>query len=823
MRRASRWKYIVPVQKGDDGAPYAVLPMPPMAGAALSVSGVGGEAEAWPASDVRRGGDGLEASVPATSAVLIRWGQPVGRDLVRRVDYTVTLDESGDGVDVLARFEVNTSARDARVRLTGVDDALVDLVEGTTPVASRVEDGWHVAIIEKAGRHTLTARFRLAIDRSRGQPQITLQPNNAPMARVAVTVPGKRAVEFEPVVPITSTIKGDGEGAETTAVAHLPPSEEVILRWTEARAAPESQVRANTETYQILTLEEGVLRSRVFVKYDVINGKLKELPIALPEQVVLYKVEGTAIEDWRIFPATDTEPRHVRVVLGQELEGSAQIELQLEMVVGTAEGTALSLPVLRPMAAFREGGVVALLDGDKVGFAPAEVTGFTPVGQDALPADIRQTLRDKVSQAYKHVGEPGTLASKVATAKTREVRFDARVDTLYQVREGSLQGNAAVLVELKSGRRDFLILSLPVGLAEPRITAPSLNKVEPVADAEVGEGRQAYAVRFTQALEGAIQLDVEFERIFEKDLEGLPMPDLRVHGAEVEAGSLGIAAETGMELTPGEGKDLRRVTAEELPKAVRLRSEDELRLAYTYARAPWGLSLGIKRNKTVETLDAVARHVWLESNVLENGHRVTRATYEVANEDRQFLKLKLPEGSQVLSVQSDGRKVKAVQDQTGTVAIPLPKGRTLQVEVTYDVAGDALGFYQGIDLAAPVADLRSNDIQWLVRVPSRLTVLGFSTDLKELPGMSFGGPAGEPLPADNEMTERLFGYSVQDADGKALTLTARLARAPGAGVDLLLYVLSLLALLGVTRRRAQGRPLGVAGWGCWWRAWACCC
>ncbi|MCA9527775.1 MAG: glycine--tRNA ligase subunit beta, partial [Myxococcales bacterium] len=573
---------------------------------------------------------------------------------------------------------------------------------------------FYVAVIEKPGRHTLTARIRLAIDRSRGQPQITLQPDNAPMARVSVTVPGKRAVEFEPVVPITSTFKGEGETAETTAVAHLPPTDEVTLRWTEARAAPESQVRANTKTYQILTLEEGVLRSRVYVQYDVINGKLKELPIALPESVVLYKVDGAGIEDWRIFPATETEPRHVRVVLGRELEGSAQIELELEMVVGTAEGTVLNLPVLRPMAAFREGGVVALLDGDKVGFAPAEANGFTSVGQDALPAEIRQNLRDKVSQAYKHVNEPGTLTSKVATAKAREVRFDARVDTLYQVREGSLQGNAAILVELKSGRRDHLILSLPEGLAEPRITAPSLNKVEPVADADVGAGRQAYAVRFTQALEGAIQIDVEFEKIFEKELEGLPMPDLRVHGAEVESGSLGITAETGMELTPGEGKDLRRVTAEELPKAVRLRSEEELRLAYTYARAPWGLTLGIKRNKTVETLDAVARHVWLESNVLENGHRVTRATYEVANEDRQFVKLKLPQGSAVLSVKSDGRKVKAVEDDTGTVAIPLPKSRVVQVEVTYDVAGDALGFYQGIDLAAPVADLRANDIQWLV-------------------------------------------------------------------------------------------------------------
>lgn len=805
-----RLEYVVPILKGDDGAPYAVIALPPMAGASFSASGVGSGAEVWPSAELNRSDDSVSASLPASSAVVLKWGAGEQQD-VRRVDYALKLDESGDGVEVEARFEVVTGGRNAQVPLTGISHALVDLTEGGEPVVSRVVGEWHTAIIEKPGRHVLVAKFRMAIDRSEGQPQVTLQPNHAPMARVTATVPGAVEVEFEPEVPVTNVIKGEDEAALTTATAWLPPVEEVVLRWTEARAAPESQVRANTETYQLLTLEEGVLRSKVFVKVDVINGKLKELPIALPEQVVLYKVEGAGIEDWRIFPATEKEPRLVRVVMGTELEGSTQIELQLEMVVGTAEGTPLQLPVIRPLSSFRELGVVALFDGDKVGFAPAEVTGLTPVGQDALPVEIRQNMRDKVSQAYKHVGEPGTLKSKVATAKAREVRFDARVDTLYQVREGSLQGNAAVLVELKSGRQDVIMLSLPKGLAEPRITAPSLNKVEPVPDEKTPD-RQMYAVRFTQALEGAIQLDVEFELILGKDMESLQIPDLRVHGAEVEAGSLGIAAETGMELTPGEGKDLRRVTAEELPKAVRLRSEDELRLAWTYARAPWSQALGIKRNKTVETLDAIAQNVWLESNVLENGHRVTRATYQVANEDRQFLKLKLPEGAQVLSVASDGRKVKAVQDATGTVAIPLPKSRGVRVEVTYDVAGSSLWFYSGVDLAAPVADLRSNNIQWLVRVPSSRSVLKFSTDLKELDGVAFGGPGGDPLPGENEMQAHLFGYSVQDADQEALTVTARTVKAPGALGQLLILALGLLCLLAVTRRRARGQGLDSKGW-----------
>jgi hypothetical protein len=145
-----------------------------------------------------------------------------------------------------------------------------------------------------------------------------------------------------------------------------------------------------------------------------------------------------------------------------------------------------------------------------------------------------------------------------------------------------------------------------------------------------------------------------------------------VHGAEVESGAFGIAAETGMEVTPGESKDLRKVNATELPKAVRLRSDTEVALAYTFAHVPWSLMLTVQRHRTVETLNAIATQVWIETNVLESGNLVHRATYQVQNDEKQFLRLKLPAESKVLRVAAGDRKVKAVQDEEGAVAVPLP-------------------------------------------------------------------------------------------------------------------------------------------------------
>ena len=193
--------YLVPVQTGDDGAPFMLLPLPPMAGASLQLNGVGAEAEVWPASAVKRSGANLTASLPATRAIAVRWGAAVGRDLVRRVEYTLAPDESGNGVDVIARYEVRTTERNSRVRLTQADDALIDVRKGDGAVQTRVTDGWHTALIDRPGNHVLEVRFRIGIDRSRGQPQVRLSPDEVPMAKVTITVPGKRAVEFDPAVP----------------------------------------------------------------------------------------------------------------------------------------------------------------------------------------------------------------------------------------------------------------------------------------------------------------------------------------------------------------------------------------------------------------------------------------------------------------------------------------------------------------------------------------------------------------------------------------------------------------------------------------------
>lgn len=823
--------YLVPRDTDADGAPIAVVPLPPMPGAGLTVTGVADGAALYPGVDVEISGDTATASLPATPAVVVRSGAAGGGHTVRRVAYTLTPDASGNGVDVDATYEATLAGRAADIKLAHADSALVDAREGNTPLTTQVIGEWHTARVEGRGRHTVRARFRVAIDRSQGQPQIRLHPDEVPIAQVDLTVPGKAEITVEPPIPVNAEIRGDGERATTRAQVFLPPTEEAVLKWTEARAAAETKVRVNTETYQLLTLDEGVLRSRVLARYDVIYGKLRELPIRLPPGVVPYKVIGEGIEDWRVLAASDDLPRHVRVILGEELSGKLAIELQIEVPVSPQEGTAIDLPLVQPVETedivIRQQGVVALFDGDKVGFAPATANGYSKVGADALPTDIRQTLRDKVNQAFKHLQAPGPITSAVAAAKAKESRFDARVDTLYLVREQTLTAQASVLVEIKSGRSDALHLSIPAGIAEPRITGPSINKVEQDEAFAAGDGRQAFRVTFTQPLEGAILLDVEFELLLPKELGALKVPDLLVHGAEVQSGSFGLAAEGGMEVQEKTRTDVRPTPVTELPKAVRLRSDLDIRLGYTYARAPWALEVDVKAHSMVETLDAEAERVRIETNVLESGYVVGRATYEVHNDDRQYFRVALPEGARPLRVSINGQRMDEVRNdegsptdgeaagktEAGKIAIPLPKDATTRIDITYERRRDALGVFAALSLGAPRADLRSKDIQWLVRVPGDRGVVGLDSDMKQIQPYQWSplsdGPA---LPMDDGAREVLLSQPVHSAEDPALAVSMNLTAALGPEVGMVFLLVGLIALVLFVRRRAGGKPLGALHW-----------
>ena len=815
-----RVRYLVPAQPGTAGR-TALIPVPALPGSTLFVEAGDRAIDIWPGGRVRKQGSTTVASLPSALAVALRFGDAGGGGLVRRADYELRVGADGEGVNLWARFEVHVKGSKARVRLAPESLALTHVQENDKALVTQVRNGWHTVVVSGAGEHLVVATLRTAVDRTQGQPRVDVALDRAPITKLTAVIPGKRKVTLEPAVPLTTTTTGEGDAQITTATGFLPPSNKVVLTWTEKRPAPEKLVRINTQTYQLVSVQEGVMRSKVQIDYEILRGKTKELAIQIPEGVVLYKVTGDTVEDWRTFAKTDDgQPRQVRITLGNERTGSYRLSLELEQVIPKKEGAALAIPVIRPMSAFRETGVVALFDGKKVGFETAAAIGYTKVGQDALPVAIRSGLERTVSQAWKHIGAPGSVTSKLTEVQAKEVLYDAQVMALYTVKEGAIIANATVQVEVKSGRSERLVLTFPQDVTILAVTAPSLSKKGELKEFDAGEGRKAYELKFSQALEGTIEAHLEFELVPKAKAANIRLPDVRVHGAEVEEGSFGITAETGIEVQQASSAELRKVDVTELPESVSRRAMGgtEILLGYTYAHTPWELKLHVKRHETVQTLKAMITQAWLETTVYEDGHVVTRAVFDVRNDDRQFVRLMLPEGSKVWSVSANGQAIKAVSDEKGAVAIPLRKGTQARVEIVYQATRDALGSLGSLEFLAPRADVVVTDLQWLMRVPMDYALHSISTGMDEADARDYRAPGGAasampiPMPQGSDTRMLLYTLAVQEPTEDAVEFSMSYVSRPSEGFGGLLWIVAVVLLLLVVFRRGAGRQMGAIGW-----------
>jgi hypothetical protein len=830
--------YRVPIGLSSGGERAVVVPLPPVTSSELSISGApGGEIQIWPAAPLEGAGDTRQTRLPATSAVAIQYGGGGGARVLR-ADYKVVPDSAGEGMTVQVSYEVHLAGQSAWIRLAPSTAALVDAKQGGRVPLMRVAEEWLEARVEGNGKQVVEATYRLAIDRSAGQPQIELDLARAPITRIEALIPGERSVTFDPPVPLTSALEGKGEETVTRTVAHLPPTEQVVLRWTEKRAEQERETRVNARTYQLLKLDEGGLSSTVHVRYEVIRGKVKELPIELPASLELSRAKGDGIDGWEVYRQTEDNPRHVVVTLAREVESTYALELELVGRLNTQDPQPFAIPLVRPMKTFQQSGAVALIDGDKVSFAPIELasgSSFIKTGENELPVDIRQSLAGaRVAQTFRHIGAPELegLKSRPEKAKDREVHFGGTIHTLYLVKVGLLNVRSKIQIEVKSGRTDRILVHLPSTVSVVGWNAVGTAKdPEPLKALEgLPEGRTAYEVRYSTPLEGVFDIHVEYQ-LLEEDMAQLPLPVVQVWGADTQEGSLGITAEPGIEVTPsGSSKDFIRVEVSELPNAITQRTNREILFGYKLqwsgakgeaATVPEPLSLEIKRHEPVQTLEAVAHQAWYETTLLDDGRQRHLAVFEVANQTAQYLRLALQaESPDVLEVMVAGEDVKAGFDKGKTgapeLAIPLPspqKTKDFQVVLIYETSGEAYGTFGTLELATPKADMRVNQARWLVRYPKRLGVT-IDTELKD--------ESAFLRPDLGEATNRLlqvaseadYGQHAWRAESlrESLSIEVRYV-ATGPAVPFLLTVLAPLGLALAVWRLARRTPLGGLGIG----------
>ncbi|HPZ08390.1 MAG TPA: hypothetical protein PL110_09770 [Candidatus Eremiobacteraeota bacterium] len=326
---------------------------------------------------------------------------------------------------------------------------------------------------------------------------------------------------------------------------------------------------------------------------------------------------------------------------------------------------------------------------------------------------------------------------------TGKPRIYAQVYDLLSVSVGSIQITGLVNLSILRGQTDNFSFSVPEDVEILEIKSDKLQ----TWSVEEGKNNKKLLIFLTEKVEGTQQVTVIYEKPLKNVSSVWTAPFLQVIGAEQEKGFIACEAKTSLEMKSTEEQNINRVDVKELPSALVNLASSPVILAYRYYKHPFVLSIETQKHEELPVLSATIDTAQAVTFVNDDGLGLTKVIYQMKNNEKQFLELKLPEGSEILNAFVAGSPVKPVKASDSkdkrTVLIPLRKSETgensglssFAVEITYKSKSGSFSFLGSKSEILPGCDVQISEYYWTIYLPEGNRVLSFTGNMKQAEGM----------------------------------------------------------------------------------------
>lgn len=688
----------------------------PEAGADLSVAPV-----ADLSSETRDGTTRLAAAIPPTSTILVSWRDAARQPYaISRASYLGTLGETA--ITWKASFEVEMfDGGRIALPVMPMGVTLSDVRVDGEPATLLERDDHFATMQQGRGMHRVEVDFEIPVAAD-GPPRASFRIPRVPVSRFDLVLPGRKELKVSPGADVRVTELADA----TQATTFIPMSDRIAFSWTEA--IPEDlrgEMRANASLYHTVFAEEGVLHGDATVAYEITHGEADRLELEIPEDAQVNRIAAAdvPVSDWVVAKSETPGRKRIEVFLGRPATGSLILDVSYEKLLGASMAEPVGVPLLNAVGVHRQRGMVALLSGPELALEPESAAGATRVGENQLPADIRNRIVMTIAHTFKYIEDAPDLRVRARTPERKQGQFDARVDTLISLGDVTMKGSATVEVDVKSGAILALRLLVPDRVNILGVAGPSLR------DHAVVEtpGGQAIDLAFTRDMDGQFRVEVNYEWIMEGGATDVAVPTVSVEAAEVEHGRIAVEALTAVEVQASTVEGLSGLDINELPQQLVLKTSNPILLAYRYVNAntPFRLALTITRHKEIDVQVAAIERADYKSLVTRDGLSVTTARLTVRNSRRQFLRLALPPESKVWSVFVDGKPEKPAyatdSGREGEAAVLIRMINSAQgfpVDIVYETPIQGIDTFGRISGQLPRPDMVVTQSQWDVYLPT---------------------------------------------------------------------------------------------------------
>ncbi|HTE07107.1 MAG TPA: hypothetical protein VK824_13015, partial [Planctomycetota bacterium] len=340
-----------------------------------------------------------------------------------------------------------------------------------------------------------------------------------------------------------------------------------------------------------------------------------------------------------------------------------------------------------------------------------------------------------------------SMRDSAPTVAARELRALADVLTLITIGDSEVRMAALVDVTVVQGELRTLGVRLPAGYELTGVTGNSLESSEP------RDG--GLAITVGDPASRRHQFLISLERSHEGGSFALDTGVVSVRDMQRERGEIAVEGVGTLELSVQERDGMHRIDVRELDRTLQTLSRMPTLAAFRYqatAAAAPGLALGVKRFADAGVLAAVADRVTATTLVTAEGRALTEVRLQIRNRAQPFLKVALPAGATMSSVEVAGEPAKPALGADGT-RVPLlrpglrPNG-TYEVSFVYLHAGLPFVKKGDLEMTLPKMDIPIGLVNWEVFFPERYSTRvtgGNALDVEALASArrsAAGGPPG---------------------------------------------------------------------------------
>jgi len=289
-------------------------------------------------------------------------------------------------------------------------------------------------------------------------------------------------------------------------------------------------------------------------------------------------------------------------------------------------------------------------------------------GIDIISTGEKRTLVTAALPPTSYVTVRWQKALPEEAAGPAKVYLDAQ--NLITVSEGTLKAHWNLDYSiLRRGVRELKVL-MPADWNILSVVCDGLQEWKTI-DSPKGP---VLLVQLAYARKGNVAVGIQIERALSDKDEVIDLPQIKAFDIEREQGTVGVEAKGVVELAVQNAEGLQAIDPRELPGALWQSATQPILFAFRYTK-PHALELSVKRHPETPVLTTTVDDANAVTVLTERGQLITKIRYQVRNQLKQYLAVRLPQGTELWSAFVAGEPVKPMKAEDGTFRIPLAKSQ----------------------------------------------------------------------------------------------------------------------------------------------------